>query len=435
MPRLQPPQDTHVAVIGLGYVGLPLALLAQENGYTVVGLDNNTDKVSAINRGVAPFYDPALHTKLQANSLSATTDTACLQTADIIIVCVPTPLDSNTKPDLKPLKAACQSIAENVRAGTLIIIESTVNPGVCDEIVIPLLENISGMKVGEDLFLAHCPERINPGDPRWDVSNIPRVIGAYDPRSLATAADFYRSIIAAPIHEMDSIIEAEAVKLTENSFRDVNIAFVNELAMSFDKLGINTKKVIDGAATKPFSFLAHYPGIGVGGHCIPVDPLYLIDYAAQNGFDHKILKLARHTNDNMPAYAIRLLEDGAATADLKDTSLRVGVLGLSYKENVGDLRESPALKVIDQLSNKHIEFRVHDPHVQLTTEHTQAQDLERLLKWANALIICTAHQEYMGLTENSLQDTDIKVVIDGRNCLNKHEFSDHGIVYHGVGVQ
>jgi UDP-N-acetyl-D-glucosamine dehydrogenase len=433
-PR-QPAKGKEVVVVGLGYVGLPLALLVQKNEFHAIGLDNDKAKVTLINQGKAPFYDPEVTTQLKTHRLEATTDPNVIKKADIVIVCVPTPLDNDSKPDLKILEDACTTVARHAKPGALLIVESTINPGVCDEILIPLIEQESGMKIGKQIMLAHCPERINPGDPRWNVSNIPRVIGGYDAKSLAVAAEFYNAIVAAPIHEMNSIIETEAVKLTENSFRDINIAFVNELARSFDKLGINTVRVIEGAATKPFSFLPHYPGIGVGGHCIPVDPLYLINYAAKQGFDHRILKLARDTNDSMPAYGVGLIESLSKSLGLNIEDLKIGVLGLSYKENVGDLRESPSLEVIEILKDKNLDIAVHDPHIQLANGPKQYKHLDALINWADCLIVCTAHQEYLGITEASLAETNVKIVVDGRNCLNKVEFLEGNIIYHGIGVR
>ncbi len=262
-----------VAVIGLGYVGLPLAIQASKVGFRVIGIDVDSTKVDKINNQEAPFEDSELSEKMKTVSLEATTDFAAIKEAGIVIICVPTPIYENRLPNYEPLKAACKSVGLNMKLGTLVILESTVNPGVCEGIVISFLERFSGLKRGQFL-LAHCPERINPGDEKWNVTNIPRVVGGIDKISTNKAADFYRTVIDAEITPMKSIKEAEAVKIVENSFRNVNIAFVNELAQSFSKLGIDIVNVIEGAGTKPFAFMAHFPGCGVGGHCIPVDPYY-----------------------------------------------------------------------------------------------------------------------------------------------------------------
>ncbi|MGH7936418.1 MAG: nucleotide sugar dehydrogenase, partial [Chthoniobacterales bacterium] len=278
-----------VAVVGLGYVGLPLSILAHARGYAVRGIDIDAGKRAEIKSGSVPDLAEPFLEELRASPFPVSGQFAEIAAADIIVVCVPTPVDEEHNPDLSPVVSACERIAAFLRKGQLFILESTVHPGTCEEIIIPLLEKISGLRAGKDFGVAHCPERINPGDKYWPVQRIPRVVGATDVRALERAADFYRSILDALVYEMKNIREAEAVKVVENSFRDINIAFVNELAMSFSKLGIDVMNVIEGAATKPFSFMPHYPGCGVGGHCIPVDPYYLIRYAKQNGFSHEFL--------------------------------------------------------------------------------------------------------------------------------------------------
>jgi len=341
-----------VAVIGLGYVGLPLALLVDSKGYDVIGIDYDVRKVDSVNSGKSTFVDQEISTQLQARKLNAQNNYAGIEKAQVVIVCVPTPVDSEYMPDLGPVSSACTEISKNLVRGQLVIIESTINPGVCEEVILPILEKHSGLVCGRDFFLAHCPERINPGDEKWNVSNINRVVGGYDKKSLDLAVQFYESIIEASIKPMGSLKEAEAVKIVENSFRDINIAFVNELAMSFTKLGIDVVNVIDGAATKPFAFMAHYPGAGVGGHCIPVDPYYLIEYAKQNGFNHKFLAVAREINNAMPQFVIDQLKESFLDIGKKIEDSKVTVLGLSYKANVGDVRESPAIEIIKLLRKK-----------------------------------------------------------------------------------
>ncbi|KKU55744.1 MAG: Nucleotide sugar dehydrogenase, partial [Candidatus Moranbacteria bacterium GW2011_GWE2_47_10] len=265
-----------VCIIGLGYVGLPLAVQCALKGYEVYGLENDDSKIDKINSGKSPLKEEFLEQNLPNVKVVATKDPSVIKKSDIVIVCVPTPVDESYFPDLGPVKGAVKTIVENINKGQLVVIESTINPGVCEEVVEPIFAK-AGYEIGKDYEMAHCPERINPGDPKWNVTNIPRVVGSFTKAGLDKAAKFYADIIDASIMPMKSIREAEAVKIVENSFRDINIAFVNELAKSFDKLDIDLNDVIKGASTKPFAFMPHFPSCGVGGHCIPVDPYYLIE--------------------------------------------------------------------------------------------------------------------------------------------------------------
>ncbi|MDP3640358.1 MAG: nucleotide sugar dehydrogenase, partial [Nanoarchaeota archaeon] len=290
----------HVCVIGLGYVGLPLACLCARKGYIVIGLDTNQEKIEQIGRGVCPIKDEFLQRELHKVKLQATTDPSqALPSADIIVICVPTPVDHQCRPDLAFVELAGKNISRYLRKGQLIILESTVNPGTTEDTLKPIVED-SGLIAGVDFQLAHCPERIDPGNKEWTLPNIPRVIGSLTAKGALLTKKFYASIIDAEITVLKSPKEAEATKIMENSFRDINIAFVNEMAKSFDKAGIDITEVIKGASTKPFAFLPHFPGCGVGGHCIPVDPYYLIESAKQFHFEHKFLELARKINKSMP---------------------------------------------------------------------------------------------------------------------------------------
>lgn len=419
-----------VAVVGLGYVGLPLAVRASERGYQVIGYDTNTEKIALLKAGKSPIEDKFLEENISRFRFDATSDSKKLALADIILICVPTPVDESFYPDLEPVISASELIAAHAKKGALVVLESTVNPGVSEEVVRPIFEK-AGYKIGTDLFLAHCPERINPGDTKWNVTNIPRVVGSFDAKGLALAYDFYASIVDGEIRKMKSIREAEAVKIVENSFRDINIAFVNELARSFDVLNIDVKDVIQGAATKPFAFMAHYPSCGVGGHCIPVDPYYLIERAKQSGFDHKFLKIAREINNSMPAYTVELLQDALNTVKLPLNGTKVGVLGLSYKANIDDVRESPAFKVIKHLEKHGAKVETFDPHVK---KRSSAKSLETLLKKSIALVLVTDHAEFKEtLTPALLKKHGIKVIIDGKNCLDKAAFTKAGIIYKGIG--
>mgnify|MGYP001561774461 FL=1 len=286
------------------------------------------------------------------------------------------------------------------------------------------------MKAGKDFFVAHCPERINPGDKNWTVENIPRVVGGLGEKSLEMAYEFYSSIISGQIKKMGSLKEAEAVKVVENSFRDINIAFVNELAMSFSKLGIDVVNVINGAATKPFAFMAHYPGVGVGGHCIPVDPYYLIDYAKQNGFEHDFLKLARKINSNMPKFTAERVALGLNEARIVINGAKVAVLGLAYKPNIDDCRESPAFDLIKALEKYGANVVSYDPFV---LNKSTAKSLDEAVKDSAAVVIATCHDQFKNLKPEYFLKNGVKVVVDGRNCLQKEKFIGAGIIYKGIG--
>lgn len=419
-----------IVIIGLGYVGLPLALLASRKGHKVTGIVKNPEKAELINNRKSPIQDEKLIEDLKNTTLTATTDYEVIKTASIIIICVPTPVHENNMPDLEPVISASTNTAKNLQKGQTVILESTVNPGVSEEVILPILEKISGLKGGIDFHLVHCPERINPGDPKWNVENISRVIGSVDPEGLRIATDFYESILTGTVKQMNTIKEAEACKVVENSFRDINIAFVNELALSFEKLGIDVKNVIDGAATKPFAFLAHYPSCGVGGHCIPVDPYYLIEYAKKNGFNHDFLSLARRINKSMPEHTASLVVKGLNQVKMAINGARVAVLGLAYKANIDDDRESPSYDIIRHLQEFGAEVVSYDPYV---LKKSTAQNLEEALDGSVAVVIATNHKEFVALMPEELLTKGVKVVIDGKNCLPKDIYVNSKLVYKGIG--
>lgn len=420
-------QQKTVAVVGLGYVGLPLALLAESKGFKVIGIEQNAKKLKALQNKIPVIDDETANKQLKNTSVNFTDDYMTITSTDIVIICVPTPVDHNKNPDLSPVKTATLAATQYMKKGSLLIIESTINPGVCDEIVVPLIESNTDHKIGETLFLAHCPERINPGDKTWHVGNINRVLGADSQAGLDLAYDFYINLVDAKVKKMGSLREAEAVKVVENSFRDINIAFVNELAMSFEKLGINVTNVIDGAATKPFGFMPFYPGIGVGGHCIPVDPYYLIEYARNNGFEHSFLRLARSINEAMPKFAVKLLE--AKLKEHSDKTLngaKVLVLGLAYKPDVGDDRESPAYEVISELEARSAKVTVFDPFI---NHKSSAPSLQQALVGKDAYVLVTGHSMYRNLPVSQL--TKGSIFLDGRSFFSKNAntFKDFGVHY------
>lgn len=426
-----------VVVVGLGYVGLPLALLAANvrTHYRVLGIDVDPKKRSEIAARDVSDLDADLADTLKRIPLPVSGEFSSIHEADIVIICVPTPVNDdgergNHQPDLTALVRATEAVAFRLEKGAMVLLESTVNPGVSEEILIPLLEEKSGMKAGIDFDYAHAPERINPGDKAWHPKKIARVVGGLTARSTERGAEFYRSILDAPVKEMANIKEAEAVKMVENAFRDVNIAFVNELAMSFSKLGIDIENVLDGASTKPFSFMRHSPGCGVGGHCIPVDPYYLISYAASNGFTHRFLSVARDINNQMPHFTVSLVGEALAAAGKELKGSRIALLGLAYKPGIGDLRESPAVEISTLLTDAGAVVHSYDPHV---SELSTATSLDAALEGADVLLVATSHEEFLGITPELLKAHGIQLVVDGRNCLPKEEFRSAGIGYVGIG--
>lgn len=419
-----------IVVVGLGYVGLPLALLAQKNRYDVFGIVRTRQKADAINRRESPFEDEAVSKNLKKYPITATTEFSVIQGASIIIICVPTPIDERHRPDLEPVISSCKNIGQFLTRGQVIILESTVNPGTMRELVIPILEKTSHLVAGKDFYVAYCPERINPGSEKWNVENIPRVLGGLESEGLRKSLHFYQSVLKASVEPMQSLEEAEAVKMLENCFRDINIAFVNEFAMSFAALGIDIQHVLSGASTKPFAFFPHYPGCGVGGHCIPVDPYYMIDYAKRKGFTHRFLALARDINNHMPSYTVDLAVKGLKNQGLDISTSRVAVLGLAYKKNIDDCRESPSFEIIRALKELGIPVSTYDPHV---PKRSTTYSLDEALNGSKAVIIATDHDEFTKITPQVLREKQINILIDGRNCLNKEAFIHAGVYYRGIG--
>jgi len=351
----------NVAVIGLGYVGLPLAIAAAEKGLNVIGFDIDTEKVARLARREAAFLSAEEQAAFLRAPMQVISDFEGLRQADTFIICVPTPVNGDNLPDLSLLIDATRTVAAALRRGNLVVVESSVNPGICDDILVPILEFESDFTVERDFSFVYCPERINPGDTHYNTKNIPRVIGGAGPVSLQRGLSLYESILDAPLTPMKSLKEAEAVKMVENSFRDVNIAFANELAMAFDKEGIDVIDVINAASTKPFGFMAHYPGCGVGGHCIPIDPYYLIHYGLQHGFTHHLLIAAREINNYMPHYTLKILNKSLYKLGRTFATTPITILGLAYKREISDTRESPAIEMYDELIKAGATVRVYDP--------------------------------------------------------------------------
>ncbi len=419
-----------VAVIGLGYVGLPLFVaISKSKKYNVVGYEISQEKVDLINLGNSPIEDSIVAEYLKNNKVDVSSDENILDQSDVFIICVPTPVYDDYNPNYGPVISATKLAAKYLKKDNHFVLESTVNPGTCDEIVIPILEEETKLKAGLDFNVAHCPERINPGDNKWSVYNIPRNIGSISQERNQQIAAFYRSFLQSEINEVASLKIAEATKIVENTFRDINIAYVNELAQSFDAMEIDLDATLKAASNKPFGFMPHWPGCGVGGHCIAVDPYYLIKQASKSGFDHKFLKLAREINNGMPAYCVQKLVQALNDISRPVRGTSITLLGLSYKPDVGDLRESPALEVEKKLLNLGANLKVYDPYID-----RGEKNLKSSIANAEAIVITTAHQEFIDDLPHLIEQTAIKVVIDGRNCLNKSSFQQkEDMLYKGIG--
>jgi UDP-N-acetyl-D-glucosamine dehydrogenase len=351
-------------VVGLGYVGLPLAVELARSGFPTTGIDLDDRKVAALMDGRSYIPDVATEdvAKLRhAGRLDATTDFAAVAELDTINICVPTPLRKSKDPDMSYIVSAVESIARHLRPGILVCLESTTYPGTTDEVVQPLLE-ATGMKAGKDFFLAFSPERVDPGNPTFQTHNVPKVVGGTTPACAELAAGLYGAAIET-IVPVSSTRVAEMVKLLENTFRAVNIGLVNELALMCDRMNIDVWEVVEAARTKPFGFMAFYPGPGLGGHCIPIDPFYLSWKAKQSGFDPRFIELAGHINGAMPHYVLEKVAEALNSRRKAVNGSRILIAGVAYKRDIDDMRESPALDVMGLLHGKGAQISYTDPHV------------------------------------------------------------------------
>src|SRR5580698_2724217 len=357
-------RTARVGVVGLGYVGLPLALEFAQAGFPVTGIDVQEEKVARLNWGDSYIQD--IPSKLLAemvdnNRFSATSDFSVIADLDTINIAVPTPLRKTKDPDMSYVVAACQQVAEHLTPGKLVILESTTYPGTTDELVLPMLEQ-SGLKVGEDFFLCFSPERIDPGNPKYHTRNIPKVVGGITPACTEMGRLFYAQALDKVV-PVSSTSVAEMVKLLENTFRMINIGLVNELAMMCDRMGINIWEVIDAAATKPFGFMPFYPGPGLGGHCIPIDPFYLSWKTKQAGIEARFIELAGHINGQMPHFVVDKIQGALNDHSKPLKGSHVHILGAAYKRNIDDVRESPALDIILLLERRGSRVTYSDPFV------------------------------------------------------------------------
>jgi UDP-N-acetyl-D-glucosamine dehydrogenase len=406
---------TDVAIVGAGYVGVPLAQVFTEAGKSVVLFDVQPDLVAQLNRGESHIEDvPSdVLAPLVEQGLRATTDFDELGDADAILVAVPTPLSKQREPDLSYVERAAGDIAKRLRRGQLVVLESTTYPGTTRECVLPILER-TGLKVGEDFHLAFSPERVDPGREDWTTKNVPKVIGGITQACTDRAAELYGAALET-VHPVSTPEAAELTKLLENIFRSVNIALMNEIAQLCDRMEIDVWEVVDAAATKPFGFMRFEPGPGLGGHCIPIDPFYLTWKAREYDFTTRFIELAGEVNQNMPYFCRSLISQAlnhGGERSLKGS--RVLVLGVAYKADIGDVRESPALKLIELLHNAGAEVAYHDPHVLELPEHGLAS-VELEPSAYDCVTIVTAHSsiDYARLVEEA------SIVVDLRNATGK----------------
>lgn len=412
-----------VGIVGLGYVGLPLAREFCKGGAKVVGFDINSKNVAKLNKGISPLKhisNSQIRQMVQSKRFKATDKMAQLGKVDAILICVPTPLTENREPDMQYVEKTCQTIARYLRKGQLVVLESTSYPGTTKELIVPILES-SGLKAGRDFYVAYSPEREDPGNKNFQTSTIPKIVGAIDKDSLKRAIEIYEYAIEKLV-PVGSCEVAEAAKILENVYRCVNIAMVNEAKMLFDRMGIDVWEVIQAAGTKPFGFQPFYPGPGLGGHCIPIDPFYLTWKARQYGMPTRFIELAGEINTDMPQYVIMRTMEALNDRKKSLKGSKILVLGLAYKKDIDDVRESPSLELIRLLQLKGARVDYNDPYIPKT--HKQRKyDLKmsskpltaRMLASYDAILIATDHSDYdyQWIVNNA------KLIIDTRNATAK----------------
>jgi len=405
-----------VGIVGMGYVGLPLAVEFARAGFHVTGIDVNAEKAERVNAGdsyVGDVSSDVLAGLVRDGRLHATTDFAAVSQLDTVNICVPTPLRKTKDPDMSYIVSSCQQIARYFHPGMLIILESTTYPGTTDEVLLPMFAK-TGLRVGEDFFLCFSPERVDPGNPKYQTANIPKVVGGATPACTEMGRLFYAQALATVV-PVSSTQVAEMVKLLENTYRMINIGLVNEIAMMCDRIGINVWEVIEAAATKPFGFMPFYPGPGLGGHCIPIDPFYLSWKTKQAGIEARFIELAGYINGQMPHFVVDKIQNALNDAGKPVKGSRIHILGVAYKKDIADLRESPALDVMLLLKRRGASLSYSDPHVpqfQLEGIDLHSQP-ESVAGEADCVVIITDHSafDYPKIAARA------RLVVDTRNAL------------------
>jgi UDP-N-acetyl-D-glucosamine dehydrogenase len=413
-------KTARVGVVGLGYVGLPLAVEFGEAGFDVTGIDLSEGKTARVNAGDSYIGDvpsSALEPLARSGRLRATTDFSVIRDLDTINICVPTPLRKTKDPDMSYIIAACEEIAKYFHPGLLVILESTTYPGTTEELVLPMLEK-SGLKVGTDFFLCFSPERVDPGNAKFQTKNIPKVVGGSTPACTELGRLFYSQALQTVV-PVSSTQVAEMVKLLENTFRMINIGLVNEMAIMCDGMGINVWEVISAAATKPFGFMPFYPGPGLGGHCIPIDPFYLSWKTKQAGIEARFIELAGYINGQMPHFVVNKVQNALNEVGKPVKGSKIHIYGVAYKRDIEDVRESPALDIIHLLQKRGATISFSDPHVpeiRLEDATLLAQD-SAALKTADCIVIVTDHAafDYKALVAQAA------LIVDTRNALKDFE--------------
>lgn len=414
-------KTARVAVLGMGYVGLPFATVFAEAGFDVTGIDPIPEKMEALNRGESYIMDvptEKVARLVKAGKLKGTTDYSILKNIDAVAICVPTPLRQTGDPDLSYIINAVEDLAPYVHAGMVVVLESSTYPGTTRELVLPTLISKSGLKVGEDLFIAFSPERVDPGREDWTTKNTPKVIGGITEKCTKVSTAWYSQALDKVV-PVSSTEVAEMAKLLENTFRMINIGFVNELALMCDRLGVDVWEVIDAAATKPFGFMKFTPGPGLGGHCIPIDPLYLSWKLKSLKYTARFIELASEINTNMPRFVITKIQDALNDHQKSLNGSRVLVLGAAYKPDVDDLRESPSIDVIRLLLKKGAVVSYHDPYIpRIVHEDWKIEsvpDVMEAVRAADCVVIVTNHKAYN--YQEILKES--KLIVDTRNALGK----------------
>jgi UDP-N-acetyl-D-glucosamine dehydrogenase len=413
-------RTARVGIIGLGYVGLPLACEYVRAGFPVTGIDNDPSKVEQLNSGSSYVQDvpsELLKASLGPKKLTATTDIGALKDCDAVIICVPTPLRKTRDPDISYIVTAVDGIAREMHRDMLVVLESTTYPGTTEEVIRPKLE-AGGLKVGTDFYLAFSPERVDPGNPRFNTKNTPKIVGGATPACTAMAAALYGKAVDSVL-QVSSTQCAEMIKLLENTFRSVNIGLVNEIALMCDRLGLDVWEVIDAAASKPFGFMPFYPGPGLGGHCIPIDPHYLSWKLKTLNYYAKFIELAAEINGNMPHYVVTKIVDVLNARRKSVSGSRLLILGVAYKRDISDVRESPALDVIKLLQDRGAEVLFNDPYApEVHLDHGTLRSVpltDDLLEGCDCAVIVTDHScyDYARIVEKS------QIVVDTRNATRR----------------
>jgi UDP-N-acetyl-D-glucosamine dehydrogenase len=419
-------RQARIAVVGLGYVGLSLAVEFARAGFVVNGIDVDIERVSAVNAGMSYLVDVEsdfLHMLVTGRQLSATTAFESAKDAHAVLICVPTPLRKSREPDISFVLSALESLLPHLKRGQLIVLESTTFPGTTEEILQPRLESL-GFRMGHDFFLAFSPERVDPGNPQYTTRDIPKIVGGVTPTCTALAASLYRQVITQ-VHPVSGPKVAETAKLLENTFRSVNIALANEVAIICQKLDINSWEVIEAAATKPFGFMPFYPGPGIGGHCIPIDPLYLSWKVRLSGYESKFISLADGINRAMPEHVVNLVTDALNQRSKCLRGAKILVLGVTYKRSVNDIRESPAIEIMHTLLSKGAELSYADPYIpQLNIDTVKLVGVvlsKEVLSHADCVLILTDHPEF----DYEAVARWAPMIVDTRNAMKRAVNRDH----------